>query len=189
MSMPLRETLLELAGKAGFESAVLDVKELVFAPEYRKFCEDNVCGNYGKNYSCPPVCGTPGEMEERTRPFERALVLRSTHRDVNALDPVLASSLKKEHNRKTRELVKEVIRQTGLSPYLAIAAGPCSLCATCLIQKGEPCLRPKERMSCLSAYCIDISKTAEKCGMKLSWDLTQISYFSMLLFVEGGERK
>ena len=25
---------------------------------FRRFCEQNLCGQYGVNYACPPICGT-----------------------------------------------------------------------------------------------------------------------------------
>ena len=35
-------------------AAVMDTKELVFVPEYRTFCEENLCGCYNVNPACPP---------------------------------------------------------------------------------------------------------------------------------------
>ena len=55
----------------------MKTKDLKFVPEFRKFCEQNDCGNYGKNYACPPACGTPEEMEEKVRKYENALVFQS----------------------------------------------------------------------------------------------------------------
>ena len=37
-----------LAKISGFtDAAFLPVRELVVVPEYRRFCEQNLCGNYG----------------------------------------------------------------------------------------------------------------------------------------------
>ena len=47
-----------LAKAAVFTSAaLLPVQELVVVPEYRRFCEQNLCGNYGVLPACPPVSG------------------------------------------------------------------------------------------------------------------------------------
>ena len=49
--MDLVKTALEM----GFsDAAVTDTTMLVFVPEYRQFCEDNLCGNYDLNPACPP---------------------------------------------------------------------------------------------------------------------------------------
>ena len=48
-----------LAKEAGFtDAAYLPVRELVVVPEYRRFCEQNLCGNYGVLPACPPRSGT-----------------------------------------------------------------------------------------------------------------------------------
>ena len=44
-------------------AAVMDTKELVFVPEYRTFCEENLCGCYNVNPACPPESGTAEEMK------------------------------------------------------------------------------------------------------------------------------
>ena len=63
-----KEEMESLAREAGFtNTAVIPADQLVFDPSLRKYCEDNLCGNYGKNYSCPPECGTPGGDEGENR--------------------------------------------------------------------------------------------------------------------------
>ena len=52
-----------LAKISGFtDAAFLPVRELVVVPEYRRFCEQNLCGNYGVLPVCPPMSGTVEEM-------------------------------------------------------------------------------------------------------------------------------
>ena len=58
--------LIEEAKALGFsDAAVISTDQLVFVPEYRVFCEDNLCGNYDKN---PAVSTT----ERHCRGDERA---------------------------------------------------------------------------------------------------------------------
>ena len=55
--------LMQEAILMGFSgAAVMDTKELVFVPEYRTFCEENLCGCYNLNPACPPASGTGEEM-------------------------------------------------------------------------------------------------------------------------------
>ena len=58
------DRVLALARKAGFQAAVIDVSQIVFDAGFRKYCEENLCGQYNVNYSCPPQCGTPEEMRK-----------------------------------------------------------------------------------------------------------------------------
>ena len=59
------EELLREAEKAGFDHyKILSARKVQFDHSLRKYCEVNYCGNYGKNYSCPPACGTPEEIAQ-----------------------------------------------------------------------------------------------------------------------------
>ena len=64
------------ARSMGFtDAALLPVCELVVVPEYRKFCEQNICGKYGVLPACPPMCGSVEEMGRTMQKYETALVL------------------------------------------------------------------------------------------------------------------
>ena len=70
--------LIKEALSMGFaNAAIMDTKDLVFVPEYRQFCEDNLCGNYNLVPACPPACGTVEEMQEKAMKYEKALVLQT----------------------------------------------------------------------------------------------------------------
>ena len=57
--------LINLAEEAGFRVAVIDTRDIPVDGSVRKFCEDNLCGKYNANYSCPPGCGTVEEVHQR----------------------------------------------------------------------------------------------------------------------------
>ena len=55
--------MIQLALNEGFSAVeTIDMKQVIFNPAFRPFCEENLCGQYGANYSCPPDCGTPDEI-------------------------------------------------------------------------------------------------------------------------------
>ena len=65
-----------MAKASGFTgAAVLPVRELVVVPEYRRFCVQTLCGNYGVLPACPPMSGTVEEMTANMRRYQTALVL------------------------------------------------------------------------------------------------------------------
>ena len=57
--------LIKMAEDAGFLAAILPAKDIPVDGSFRKFCEDNLCGKYNANYSCPPACGTVEEVHRR----------------------------------------------------------------------------------------------------------------------------
>ena len=51
------QQMLSQAFEEGFAAAaVVDTGEIAFDPSFRPYCEENLCGQYGVNYSCPPDC-------------------------------------------------------------------------------------------------------------------------------------
>ena len=169
-----------LAQELGFrEAGFLSVKDIPFRHEFRQFCVDNLCGQYGANYSCPPACGTPEEMEARAAAFQEAVVLRSewpAGRD-GGMEGV--KSYKQQHNRWTREFVARCREADG--PSLVMAGGCCGLCDPCHMRQGDPCPHPEAVWSCLSAYCVDVAALAQAAGIHFCWDPSQVSFYSVYL--------
>ena len=151
--------LIEEAKALGFsDAAVISTDQLVFVPEYRVFCEDNLCGNYDKNPACPPQSGTVEEMKEHALKYEKTLILQ-TMQD-GRMDYKKA---KLAHNKLTEQLA-EKMKEEGITDLLIMSAGP------------------YKHNSCMSAYCVDAQKMADAAGM-LCWTSDgMIRYFSQVLF-------
>lgn len=178
----MEEYLIEdMAAEAGFTKAkVIKAEQLVFNADFRRYCEENLCGNYGDNYSCPPDCGSPEQMEARAREYENALVFQTVCEveDMNSQEEL--ARLKKEHNKRSRAFIRR-LKEAGLTG-LPMLAGPCDLCRPCRREKGEECAYPEQISSCLSAYCVQADKMAEACDMTYWGNGRQISYFSLFLY-------
>ena len=156
--------LMQEAILMGFSgAAVMDTKELVFVPEYRTFCEENLCGCYNLNPACPPASGTVEEMKQRALSYEKTLVLQTTQEDLH--DPAEYKKEKLLHNKMTEELA-EKMRAEGKTDFLIMSAGP------------------YKKNSCMSAYCVDAQKMADAAGMLCWTDDGNIRYFSQILFHE-----
>ena len=176
-----RDRMIELGREAGFAAVeVISTEDLVFNHSFRMFCEQNACGNYGKNYGCPPYCGTPEEMEERVRRYEKAVVFQSDTPVEDIYDDNETKVIKKKHTKMTLE-VMEKYGEEGIAGE-AVMAGPCNFCEECKMEGGEPCINEKMRFSCLSAYCIDAGQMASTCGMDMVWGGDTVSFFSLFLF-------
>ena len=125
------DEIKKLALDAGFVNAAkIETSELVFVEEYRKFCEKNDCGNFGKNYACPPSCGTPQEMKEKVLKYNNAFVFQSQSVVKNLYDNAEVAQVKKAHVKRMRDLLP-ILKESGLPKKgLSIMCGPCTLCKT-----------------------------------------------------------
>lgn len=173
--------LLRLTGRKPFAKAtIVSMDEVVFDPVFRPFCEQNFCGMYGVNHSCPPECGTPAEMEQRMRSFSHALVLQSEWSIDDYTAKTAVRAAKAAHNAASQEIIM-ALRASGAKCLLA-GCGCCMLCDTCGAIQGSPCQYPDEQYSCMSAYCIYVRDLAEKCGMQYNAGEGKVAFFSMLAF-------
>lgn len=172
------EKLLSEAVALGFaEVAVIDTAEIEFQPAFRVCCEDNLCGKYGVNYTCPPDCGTTDEMRGRVLRRRRALVLESMWDVDDPMDSAQTAPAKRQHNQWTLALRRKID-----APVLMVGASGCSLCEPCMLPGGEPCRFPDRRWSCMSAYCVYVQRLAERCGMSYDCGPRCVSLYSLLCF-------
>ena len=87
----MKETeIIELALAEKFHQAeIVNTDKIVFNTAFRPYCEENLCGQYGANYSCPPDCGTPEQMKQRVLAYKKRWLSapsgrsRISHRPIN----------------------------------------------------------------------------------------------------------
>lgn len=173
--------MIQCAVEEGFSAAaVLDTSQIVFDPTFRPYCEENICGQYGVNYACPPACGSVEEMKQRILAHKRALVLQTMWEISDYTDKLAIKQAKGSHNAATIRLMKK-FRAEGRPGFMA-GSGGCSLCSPCALKKGKPCAFPELQYSCMSAYCIFVKKLADACGMEYDCGEGLLAFFGMYVF-------
>ena len=172
--------LLNMAGNLGFDCARIDTADIVIDPGFRQYCAENLCGQYGANYSCPPDCGSVEEMSRRLMSFDKALVLHSVWPIDSYQDYETIRAAKRSHNESMLMLC-DILRREG-TDCLMCGASHCTLCEECARGRGEPCRDPERRFSCLSAYCIHVAKLAEKAGIDFSWSDKQLNLYGLIAY-------
>ena len=173
--------IINLAVSAGFTAAAItDTDKIIFDPSFRPYCEENLCGQYGANYSCPPDSGPPEEMKQRILSHKKALVLQSTWEISDYSDVPAIKAAKKSHNESELRVVKK-LREEGYQGLIVGASG-CALCSPCAQTQGLPCNFPDLKYSCMSAYCIFVKKLAEVCKMEYDCGPGRLGLFGMYVF-------
>ena len=173
------QEILELAEELGFRARFLSAAEIPVNAEFVKYCEENRCGNYGANYACPPDCGTPEEMHQKLLSADLALVLQSQW-DIPGYGTPEVLSVKTKHTNSVRSLMVK-LRQLGYDVF-GMGYGGCNLCEPCKRKEDKPCAFPELRMNCLSAFCVDAAKLAERCNLPFDWNPKKLHLFGMILF-------
>lgn len=173
--------MLELAFTEGFSAAeVIDPTQIVFDPSFRPYCEENLCGQYGVNYACPPDCGTVEQMKQKLLAHRRALVLQTVWEISDLSDAPAIKRAKAGHNAAELRLIAQ-LREAGHDGLMVGASG-CALCSPCARREGKPCRFPSLQYSCMSAYCIFVRKLSDLCGMEYNQPDGLLAFFGMYAF-------
>jgi len=173
--------IIEAALASGIhQSAIIETAKIVFDAAFRPYCEENLCGQYGVNHSCPPDCGTPEQMKANVLAYKKAVVVRTEWAidDFTQIEKIREA--KKSHNAAMFQLLDK-LKADGHHGFM-IGASSCMLCDPCKRKSGEPCAHPELQYSCMAAYCIHVKKLAGDCGMKYDYKDGILPFFGMYVF-------
>lgn len=172
---------IQAALKEGLlHASLIPTGDVPFEEGFRVYCEENLCGQYGVNYSCPPACGSFAQMRARVLSKTWALVVQSVWDIPDYTDKEAIRQAKFMHNSAMRRVITQM-KAAGESCIMAGASG-CTLCTPCAMGRGEPCQFPDQRYSCLSAYCVFVKELADRCGMEYNCGAGKVAFFGMILF-------
>lgn len=173
----------DLALSAGFSRAVyLENLTLVCQPELRAFCNPRQCPRYGKNWVCPPGCGTLDACREKLQRFRQGLLVQSVTDLTPPTAPETYEALTRSHGRRLKGLLDDL--RPEAAAVLALSYGGCSLCERCTYP--EPCIHPDERMDSLSAFGIDVEALCKTGGLPYSFRPDKL-YLTALIMIDPAE--
>lgn len=174
--------LLELAGAEGFLAAMLPPEQIPVDPSFRAYCEQNLCGHYGANYSCPPDCGSPEALHRSILQERQILIVETIWKIKGYADKAGVRHARVTHNAAVLRLM-ERLTAAGYAGFCAGYNG-CPLCDPCKRVENRPCAHPEQRISCLSAYCVDVAQLAKRCQLEFAWQQDRLYLFGMIAFHE-----
>ena len=173
--------IINAAFGEGFAQAeVISTDKIVFDEAFRPYCEENLCGQFGVNYSCPPDCGTPEEMKQKVLSYKNVLVVSTNWEIEDFSQTDKLKEAKAQHNAAMLRLIKKM-KAAGYTGIMVGASG-CTLCTPCKLASGEACEHPDVMYSCMSAYCIYVKKLAVDCSMNYDYNNKILPLFGMYLF-------
>lgn len=171
------ETLLQAGA---YKAAVIETSQIPFDKTLRDYCAMNYCGQYGKNWACPPCVGEPDELIERAKKYKYTLVFQTVSGLEDSFDFEGMQAASNRH-AKLSETFRGIVAENTLE-YLELTAGGCNICKQCAKLHDEPCRFPEKAISSLEAYCMQVSQLAEVCGMKYINGKDTVTYFGAYLY-------
>lgn len=172
----LKETALALGA---CRAEIIPVGSIRTDMSFRKLCEANSCGNYGRSYMCPPSVGPIDKLIQRLKTYEWALVYQTVSVLEDSYDFTGMMEAGKRHN-DLGERLWDMADRLGMKA-LHLGAGGCRLCKTCAIRIGKPCCHPERAMPSLEAYGVDVTALSAAAGMRYINGTDTVTYFGAVL--------
>ena len=164
-----------------FRASVIPVTDVETDASFRELCAANVCGNYGRNWMCPPDAGDIHELMATLRTYEYMFVYQTVTELEDSYDFEGMMDAGVAHN-KLMITLREKLKSEKLSRVLHLGAGGCRMCGVCAKRTDEPCRHPDLAVASLETYGINVSKLAPSAGMKYINGKDTVTYFGAVLF-------
>jgi len=163
-------------------SAVISISDIQFVPDFRKSCEMNSCGFYGKNWMCPPAVGSPEELQTKITKLSQGVVVQSVHQLEDSFDFEGMHKAGEHHEKLFRTILDHIEPNVDPQAFLPLNVGACKFCKECSLLIEEPCRYPDKAVASLEAYCIDVNALLTKCNIPYNNGTDTVSYVSLFLF-------
>ena len=187
MENKLFDRIKSLALSLGaYRAEVIEVSKIETDGVFREMCRANYCGNYGKNWTCPPHVGEIDDLMASLKTYSHALVYQTVSELEDSYDFEGMMEAGKNHGALMMAL-RKAMEGEAISRSLHLGAGGCRVCERCAGRDGEPCRHPDLAAASLEAYGVNVSKLAEAAGMKYINGQDTVTYFGAVLFDPSAE--
>ena len=156
-------------------------ENIVVEPELRKSCEMNHCGEYGKNWMCPPGVGEVEDLIDELRSCKGGLIIQTIHQLEDSFDFDGMTAGVDKHSKYFNELLDSVCNHADRKTLLPLNAGACKVCPSCSYVDNAPCRYPERAIASLESYCVDVNNTLMNVGLKYNNGENTVSYVGMIL--------
>lgn len=176
----IENKIIAAYGNIFFEMVPFGLEMVQITKEVRKGCEDNICGNYGKNYMCPPSVESLEGYREMMSQYARGILFSKIYSLKNQFDYKGMVEAGGSFRKEIQKMKKE--RLESGDDCLFLGAGTCSICKTCGILEDIPCRFPGETIVSLEAAGVDVVRLSRDLKMKYNNGQGTLTYFGMAIF-------
>lgn len=170
---------IEKALAMGFSVAVpLDVTVLKPRVDVRAMCAADKCRAYGKNWTCPPHCGTLDECAERLRGHENGILLQTVGQLAKTIDTRGYQAAEQRHLEQFYAFCR--LLREEYPNALCLGSGGCRICGECAYP--QPCRFPEEACSSMEGYGLFVTQVCRDHGIPYHHGDKTVTYTACVLF-------
>ena len=169
---------IEKAKEMGFDTAVaIDPKNLEARQDVRSMCAADKCGAYGKNWTCPPECGTVEECQHKMQSCESGILIQSIGHMTKAIDSRCCRETERRHMKNFYAFAEEIRKEHP--DALCLGAGGCRVCKQCAYP--SECRFPEKAMSSMEGYGLFVTQVCRDAGVPYYHGDRTITYTAIVL--------
>ena len=170
---------IDEALRLGFaEATALSTAALHSREDVRAACAEDKCRAYGKNWTCPPHCGTPEECETKMRGFQNGILLQTVGHTRKAIDTRAYRETEQRHLQLFHALSREI--RAKHPDALCLGSGGCRICEKCAWP--DPCRFPDLACSSMEGYGLFVTEVCRANGLPYHHGDGTITYTACILF-------
>ncbi len=163
----------------GFDTAApLDIATLKPRADVRDMCSADRCRAFGKNWTCPPHCGTLAECEARIRGYSKGILLQTVGKTEKKIDTKAYRRTEARH-LELFHLLSRLVREIH-PDALCLGSGGCRICKECAFP--HPCRFPEQACSSMEGYGLFVTQVCRDNGIAYYHGEKTITYTACILF-------
>ena len=179
MDRQLQNKFLDFGFK---ETAMVRIRDIEITQEVRNACEQNSCGQVGKNHMCPPNVGEIDSYRECIEGYEKGILFSQVFPLKTREDYLRMTDYGKDFRGDCRKLQQE-LKELKID-FTFFLAGPCTICNECTAVKNEVCRFPDEAIPSLEAAGVDVVSLTKKCGLNYNNGPGTMTLIGLLVYNE-----
>jgi len=177
MDKQLSDMFLEFGFK---ETAEVNVQDIDISQDVRNACEQNSCGQVGKNHMCPPNVGNLESYRQFMEKYEKGILFSKVFPLETSEDYMRMMEYGIDFREDCGKLQVQLKKE--LDDFSFFLAGPCSICESCSALDDELCRFPDEAIPSLEAAGVDVVGLTRKTGLKYNNGSGTMTLIGLLLY-------
>ena len=159
----------------------LDPKDISIGQSVRDLCKQNSCGQYGRNYMCPPHVKSIPECKKEIHSYSNAVLFTKAYPKKNSFDFESLMKAAKDFGKTIQKMRGDFQKKYPDQKFIFLGAGGCTVCEECACIEDEPCRFPEKAFSSVEANGIEVLNLCREIGVKYNNGENSVTYMGMIL--------
>jgi len=147
----------------------------------REMCRQNRCGQYGKNYTCPPHTKEIDAWSKEICSFSHGIIFTKAYPREDSFDIESIMEGGMAFNKTVIKMREDLIHIFQDKKILFLGAGPCVVCKRCACLDNEPCRFPDRAVTSVEACGIEVIRLCRDLGVRYNNGEKSVTYIGLIL--------